>query len=245
MLSKALMLLIAILTYAVCAQAQEQIVVTPETTVITTAPSAPKTVADDDTNADESPNTQLKRYRLQPSDVLNVSYRFTPEYNNSGIVVQPDGYVSLELVGNVRVAGLTLDEARDKIKSLASERLNDPELTIVLQDFIRPYIVVAGEVVVPGKFDLRDKTSALQAVLLAGGFKDSARAGQVLLIRRHNAETVEVTELKLNNLAKGSNLREDSLLQAGDMIYVPRNRLSKVERFVKLASAAAVFGFIF
>lgn len=266
MLSRKIAFLFAVILAATAAQAQQPPLIVSAPNENKTAPPAaveptkqPDATATDnatspiaaqnDQTAADSPNTSKTRYKLQPSDVLSVTYRFTPEYNSLGAVVQPDGYVSLNLLGNVRVAGKTLDEVREKIKSAAAEQLNDPEVTVVLQEFVKPYFVVSGEVPVPGRFDLRDNTSALQAVLLAGGFKDSSRSGQVLLLRRYNAEVVEVIELKLDNLAKNKkgqepNLREDELLQSGDMIYVPRSRLSKLERFVKIANAASVFGFI-
>jgi polysaccharide export outer membrane protein len=114
------------------------------------------------------------RYLLQPGDVLDIQYRYTPEFNQT-VTVQPDGYVSLQIGGDLRVAGHDLDQVRTAILRKASARLESPELTVILKEFQKPYIVVAGEVVQPGKFEMREKLTAIQAVLLAGGFKDSAK----------------------------------------------------------------------
>jgi polysaccharide export outer membrane protein len=94
---------------------------------------------------------------------------------------------------------------------------------------------------VPGKFDMRERMTALQAVMLAGGFKPSARSSQVLLFRKINSETAEVKVLNLKTINRTSDLEEDLVLEAGDMLFVPQNRLAKVERYMKLANIGLFF----
>lgn len=178
-----------------------------------------------------------QRYLLQPGDVLDIQYRYTPEFNQT-VTVQPDGYVSLQIGGDIKVAGRDLDQVRAGILRKVSARLESPELIVILKEFQRPYIVVAGEVVQPGKFEMREKLTAIQAVLLAGGFKDSAKSSQILIFRKLNADTAEVRSLNFKTLKRTSDLENDLTLQAGDMIMVPRNRISKIERYVRLASLA-------
>jgi len=175
------------------------------------------------------------RYVLVPGDVFEIQYRYTPEFNQT-VTVQPDGYVSLEIGGDVKVAGRNLDQVRKIILAFAAKRLAEPEVIVVLKEFQKPYVVVAGEVVQPGKFELREKVTAVQAVLLAGGFKDSAKSSQILVFRKLNGETAEVKVLNFKTLKRTSDLENDLTLQPGDMILVPRNRLSKIERYVRLAS---------
>ena len=92
---------------------------------------------------------QRPQYRLQPGDTLELQYHYTPELNQTATVL-PDGDVNLNLVGNVKISDLTLQQAHDLIVRKASERLNDPDLNLILRDFQRPYVVVAGEVPKPG-----------------------------------------------------------------------------------------------
>ncbi len=179
-----------------------------------------------------------ERYTLHPGDVLEIQYRYTPEFNQT-LTVQPDGYVSLEIGGDLKVGGRNLAEVRSLVMAKARTRLATPELTIVLKEFQKPYVVVAGEVVQPGRFEVREKLTAIQAVLLAGGFKDSAKSSQILVFRKLNAETAEVRTLNFKTLKKSTDLENDLNLQPGDMILVPRNRISKIERYVRLASVAA------
>jgi polysaccharide export outer membrane protein len=176
-----------------------------------------------------------ERYVLHPGDVLDIEYRYTPEFNQT-VSVQPDGYISLQMGGDLKVAGRNLEQVRNLILARASSRLESPELTVVLKEFQKPYVVVSGEVAQPGKFELRENLTAVQAVLLAGGFKDSAKSSQILVFRKLNADTAEVRSLNFKTLKRTSDLENDLTLQPGDMILVPRNRLSKIERYVKLAS---------
>src|ERR1041385_1229626 len=175
------------------------------------------------------------RYMLHPGDVLDIQYRYTPEFNQT-VSVQPDGYISLEMGGDLKVAGRNLEQVRNLILTRARARLESPELIVVLKEFQKPYVVVSGEVAQPGKFELRENLTAIQAVLLAGGFKDTAKSSQILVFRKLNADTAEVRSLNFKTLKRTSDLENDLTLQPGDMILVPRNRISKIERYVRLAS---------
>jgi polysaccharide export outer membrane protein len=178
------------------------------------------------------------RYTLRPGDVLELQYRYTPALNQT-VTVLPDGDVNLNLVGDVKVSELTVAQARELIVERAKSRLNDPELNLILKEFQRPYVVVAGEVATPGKIDLRETTTAMQAILLAGGLSKNAQSGQVLLFRRINSSAAEVKVLKLTNLHRTADLEHDVELQAGDMLLVPRNKVEKVSRYMQMFNIGA------
>lgn len=180
------------------------------------------------------------RYTLRAGDVLELQYRYTPELNQT-VTVLPDGYVNLNLVGEVRVSDLTLTQAHDLILERARARLNEPELNLVLKEFQKPYVVVAGEVARPGRFDLRENTTAMQAILLSGGFSQGAQSGQVLLFRKINGDEAEIRVLNLTKLRKTADLERDIQLESGDMLYVPRDKVEKVARFIKLANLGLYF----
>ncbi|HXI62836.1 MAG TPA: polysaccharide biosynthesis/export family protein [Pyrinomonadaceae bacterium] len=178
------------------------------------------------------------RYRLQPGDVLEVQFRYSPEFNQT-VTVQPDGYITLEIGGDLKVAGFTIEQTRNAILRQARTRLQDPVATIVLKEFQRPYFVVAGEVSQPGKIEMRERVTAIQAIMLAGGMKETAKSSQVVVFRQINSDMAEVKLLNLKNIRRTSDLENDLTLQAGDMVFVPRDKISKIERFMKLASVAA------
>ena len=75
--------------------------------------------------------------------------------------------------------------------------------------------------------------------MLAGGMKETARSSQVVVFRKINSDMAEVKLLNLKSIRRTSDLENDLTLQPGDMVYVPRDKLSKIERFMRLASVAA------
>src|SRR5262245_36653737 len=83
-----------------------------------------------------------ERYRLQPGDVLEVQFRYSPEFNQT-VTVQPDGYVTMEIGGDLKVAGFTVEQTKQAILRQASTRLQDPVATVLLKEFQKPYFVVA------------------------------------------------------------------------------------------------------
>lgn len=178
------------------------------------------------------------QYTLRPGDVVELQYRYTPELNQT-VTVLPDGDVNLNQVGSVKVSDLTLQQTHDLIVEKAKTRLNDPELNLILREFQRPYVVVAGQVTTPGKIDLRENTTAMQAIMLSGGFLASAQSGQVLLFRKINSDTAEVKVLKLTDINKTAELERDALLEPGDMLLVPRNKVEKISRYMKLFNIGA------
>lgn len=179
-----------------------------------------------------------ERYRLQPGDVLEVQYRYSPEFNQT-VTVQPDGYISLEIGGDLKVAGLTIEQTRQAILRKAATRLQDPVATIVLKEFQRPYFVVAGEVAQPGKIEMRERVTAIQAIMLAGGMKETANTSQIVVFRKINSDVAEVRLLNLKTIKRSRDLENDLTLQAGDMVFVPRDKISRIERFMRLVSVAA------
>src|SRR2546428_1080934 len=179
------------------------------------------------------------RYRLQPGDVLEVQFRYSPEFNQT-VTVQPDGYVSLEIGGDIKVAGMTVEQTRLAILRKASARLQDPVATVILKEFQKPYFVVAGEVAAPGKIEMRERVTAIQAIMLAGGLKEGAKASQVVVFRNlPSSDLAEVKLLNLMSIRRTSDLENDLTLQPGDMVFVPRDKITKIERFMKLVSVAA------
>jgi polysaccharide export outer membrane protein len=178
-------------------------------------------------------------YRLQSGDTIEVQYRYTPEYNGTA-VVQPGGFVNLPLAGDVLVQGMSVVEAQNVIAEKASVRLNQPEVTVLLKDYMRPYFVVAGEVSHPGRFELRGDVSAMEAIAQSGGFKDSSKHSQVVLVRKYNLDLAEVTVLDMKAMIKKKEFVEDPLLRPGDMLVVPQNEVSKMDRYVHWAELVLI-----
>jgi len=180
------------------------------------------------------------RYALQTGDVLTLEYRYTPEFNQT-VTIQPDGYVNLNIAGTMHIVGMTVEEAHDAILAKEESKLNHPELNLVLTQFQKPYYVVAGEVEHTGKFDFVEGTTALQAIMQSGGFKDTAQQTQVVVFRRVNNGLAEVHQINLQKMHHTSDMERDIVLQPGDVILVPRNKLEHLARFMKATNIGVFF----
>ena len=180
-------------------------------------------------------------YRLRSSDVLEISFTVAPEFNQT-LTVQPDGYVTLKDVGMIPVEGLNLNEFREAVQKAYLGYLHDPMVAVNLKDFERPYFTVGGEVGRPGKYELRTDTTVAEAVQIAGGLTHEAKHSQVVLFRRVNDDLVETRLINLKKMLKETHLTEDAHLRAGDLVFVPQNEISKIDRFLSRPSLSMYMG---
>lgn len=180
------------------------------------------------------------RYRIQPDDVLDLAFRYTPEFDQE-VTVQPDGFIQLKgLQDSVLVKDQTVPEIVDTLQKAYGKVLNDPVISVVLTDFERPYFIVGGQVTKPGKYDLRGPTTASQAVAIAGGFADFPKNTQVVLFRYYNDNEVETKILNIKDVLKGKK-KEDVQLEPGDMLYIPKSFMAKIDRFLPRTSLGTYF----
>ena len=172
-------------------------------------------------------------YRLQYSDTVELTFPFVPELNQS-LTVQPDGYIALKGANSIPAEGKTLAGLQQQINEAYSQILHDPEVTVTLKEFDKPYFIVSGEVKRPGKYELRSETTVIEAVAIAGGFTSEARHSEVVLFRPERDNEVEARTLDIKKLLKTRALSEDLRLHPGDMIFVPQNTISKVLKYLPL-----------
>ncbi len=190
--------------------------------------------------AEAKPVAPPPLYRLAAGDSFDLNFRYTPEFNQT-VVIQPDGRAVVNVAGELQAAGLTVQQLHDEIAQLAAAKLVNPDFTVALKDFERPRFVVAGEVATPGKFDLRGPTTALQAILLAGGQKETASMSHVVLFRHVGGDLMEVHHLNFGKIDYGKHLGGDMLLEPGDMILVPRDNVAKFGRYIRTFNLGVYF----
>ena len=138
------------------------------------------------------------------------------------MTVQPDGFITVRALGPLRVAGATIPELTERLRSAYGSILRDPVVTIELKEFEKPYFIVAGEVEKPGKYDWRGETTLTQAVAVAGGLKDRAKHSRAVLFQRQPAGDYKATKIDLNRMLKDADLNADLRLQPGDLVFIPR-----------------------
>jgi polysaccharide export outer membrane protein len=177
-------------------------------------------------------------YRLHKSDVVDVKFTFSPEFDETA-TVQPDGFVALKGFGELLAEGLTVAELHDSIRDAYASVLRDPEVSVILTDFEKPYFLAGGQVARPGKYELRSPTNVVAAIAIAGGFNDQAKHSQVVLFRQITDGIVESHVLNIKAMLASRNLDEDMELEPGDLLFVPQNRISKIRRYLPTSSLSS------
>ena len=177
-------------------------------------------------------------YRLRKSDVVEVRFTFSPEFDQT-LAVQPDGFIAPKALGGIAAEGLTIPELRDSIRQAYAPMLRDPEVSVILRDFEKPFFLASGQVAHPGKYELRSPTTVTEAIAIAGGFTDQSKHSQVVLFRKVTDGVVETHVFNIKTMLAARNLDEDVDLKAGDMLFVPQNRISKIKKFLPVSSLSA------
>lgn len=180
-------------------------------------------------------------YVLQRGDVLDIRYRYTPEFDQI-VNVRPDDRVTLLNIGTIVTEGMTVSQFKEKVIALSSKLLVKPEVTVFLKEFEKPHVFVEGEVTTPGRVDIRSDISVLDAIALAGGFKTTSAKSKVLLLHHlPNGDQTKTTVLDLNKLINDKTMEEAAVVHSGDVIYVTQNNLSKIERLAHLGQFGAIY----
>ena len=182
--------------------------------------------------------TRDNRYHLCEGDSIAVTFELSPEFNQT-VTIQPDGYVTLKGIGDIKVLDLTVPQLTQLLRESYSKILNDPEIAVVLTDFQKPFFVADGQVTHPGKYELRGTVTLAEAIATAGGFTDAAKHSQVRLYRRVDDQWTFAKTFDLKAMEKKGDLHEDPLLHPGDMLYVPKNSLSKIKPFIPYTGISA------
>ncbi len=199
----------------------------PESSATVTSPAKP---ADGIGFKDRYP-----RYQIVSGDSMELVFEFSPEFNQT-VTVQPDGFVSLRGIGDVHVSLQTVPEVTKTLQNAYTKILKDPAISVVLKDFDKPFFTATGQLGHPGRFDLHGDTTVTEAVAMAGGFTEKAKHSHVLLFRKVSSQWTEARVLDVKKMMNSGNLSEDFVLQPGDMIFVPQNKISKMARFIPTSS---------
>lgn len=178
-----------------------------------------------------TPAERHPRYLLRESDVLQITFRFTPEFDQT-VTIQPDGFVHLLGVGDMYVTGKSVPELTGALRKVYGQFLHDPFIDVELKDFEKPYFIAGGELGRPGKYELRGDTTVAEAIAIAGGFTEKSKHSAVLLYHRVAGGWDQAKELNVKKMLTSKDLTEDIQLRPGDLIYVPKNKLSKIREFI-------------
>lgn len=157
-----------------------------------------------------------EEYRLGPGDKLRIEVYKEPQLSQS-LQVRPDGRITMPLAGDVAASGLTALELRDRIASSLAEYVNNPVVTVIVVEALASTIYVMGEVNQPGTIQLNGPMTVLQALAIAGGFKDFAKTDDIRILRNGPNG---VRTIRFNYKDAVRNPGEPVYLKRGDTIIV-------------------------
>ena len=190
---------------------------------------------------------QLKdvEYRLKPNDIISVEiFSLTQEkFNFLGtpkleLGIDSHGNVELPVVGNLKIAGLTLIETQEKMKALTTEYLKNPKISVKLINF---NFTILGEVESEGKFTTTNpRLNILEALGMAGGLTDYADRAHIRIVRQDEGKA---NVLYINLLEDNILLSENYFLQSNDVILIDPLK-AKNTRQQQLGTASLVFSLI-
>jgi protein involved in polysaccharide export with SLBB domain len=174
-----------------------------------------------------------KAYVVTPGDHLDIVVRRVPEASRS-VVVRSDGEITLPMVKDVAVAGLTTEEVNTKLVSLFSRRLIRPDVTVIATDVREPTVYIGGEVNNAGAIPLRRAATAIQAISLSGGLKRSAASRNIVIIRL--GDDGKLMTIPIQADVHGQRGPYEALAKTrlfpDDIIFVPENGRSRLSRFL-------------
>ena len=160
-------------------------------------------------------------YKINPGDILRIDV-WNEESLTREVAVQPDGYISFPLVGEVRIGGNTATAAQEGLAEALGKYLKDtPTVTVMVQQLLGNKVYILGKVNRPGEYPINRPTDVMQALAIAGGLNTFAAENSINILRRNSAGEQISIPFEYGDVKKGKELQTNIMLQSGDIVVVP------------------------
>jgi len=173
----------------------------------------------------EEASNSNKDFLLGPEDVLDIVVWKNEDLSQKGVVVRPDGKISMPLIGEVQANGRTANQLASQIASRLKEYKDNPVVTVGVKEVNSYYVYVLGEVAKPGKYQLKSHATVLQAVAIASGFTNYAAKNKMKVIRHVQGDNGTTREIRIparyDDLISGEGEIGNFVLKTGDVVIVP------------------------
>ena len=173
----------------------------------------------DQPNAPTTPRVS-DDYIIGPSDLLAINVWKDTELSRT-VLVRPDGKISLPLVGELEVSGLTAPSVQRLLAEKLKEYISQPQVTVIVQEVKSRTYTIVGKIAKPGSYELGKPTTVLEAIAIAGGFLDFAKANKVYVIRRMEDGSRTRLPFDYHKVIKGRGPDQNIELKSGDTVVVP------------------------
>jgi polysaccharide export outer membrane protein len=152
-------------------------------------------------------------------DVLAINVWKEPDISRS-IPVRSDGKISLPLVGEVQAAGLTPLTLEKDIASKLKNYISEPEVTVMVQQVNSQKFNILGQVARPGSYVIANSPTVIDAIALAGGFRDFAKQKSIYVLRQGVSKDSRIP-FNYKDVSQGKNMTQNIKLEPGDTVVVP------------------------
>ncbi|NMC65567.1 MAG: hypothetical protein GYA53_05445 [Acidobacteria bacterium] len=180
----------------------------------------------------------IREYIIGPRDLLEIKVFELPEFDHT-VRVSEDGSITLPLIGNIQIGGLTKDKAEKKLSELLEKYVKKAQVSIFIKEYQSSRVAIIGAVEKPGMYELVGRQTLLQMISQAGGFKDTA-ANEIYVLREGQDGTTASISIDLEDLMINGNQNLNIPIQANDVINVPVDKLINVYVFGEVRQPGAL-----
>ncbi len=159
-------------------------------------------------------------YTVGPADVLKIDVWQEPEVS-SIVAVRPDGKISLPLIGDINASGYTPNQLQDVLAAKLHAFIANPEVSVTVQEVKSRKFNVLGEVQHPGSYSLAQPVRILDAIGMAGGFRDFAKVSKIYVLRRSSDGGNLRLPFNYKQVIQGNDTDQNVELEPGDTVVVP------------------------
>lgn len=159
-------------------------------------------------------------YVIGADDVLAINVWKEPEISRS-VPVRSDGKISLALIGELQAGGQTPRQLEQEIAKRLQSYISEPEVTVIVQDSKSQKVNILGMVARPGAYLLTGPTTVLDAIAIAGGFRDFAKQKSIYVLRANANGTQKRLPFNYKDVIKGKNPEQNIRLLPRDTVVVP------------------------
>lgn len=135
-----------------------------------------------------TPVAPANAFVIGAEDVLSVNVWKEPDLSSPQVPVRSDGKISLPLIGDVQASGRTPEQLQGEVAARLRDYVASPIVSVIVRDMKSRSFNVLGEVVRPGAFPLQKSTTVVDAVALAGGFREWAKVKSIYVLRRDSGD---------------------------------------------------------
>ncbi|MFH0764105.1 MAG: polysaccharide biosynthesis/export family protein [Candidatus Omnitrophota bacterium] len=176
--------------------------------------------------------TEAVKYTLGADDVIEIEVRRHPEFSGQ-YTVTSEGKIEYKFIGDVLVNGLTKVQLQERLSSILSEYIIEPEVNVRILAYLSKVFFVVGEVGNPGKFYMRGNTVKIREALIAAGLPTNAAAmRRCRLITPDNKGRNNFTEVNVFELLYSGDLKCNLEMKPGDVLYIPATIMAKIIRII-------------